>query len=73
MTVELKINLTDEEKNLLIKAKELANDLGDNIRNIADNVTGLEKDVIDEMLARADICDSAWNRLVDLCDEFEAY
>lgn len=73
MTVELKINLTDEEKNILSKARELANDLDDAIREAADNVTGLEKDVVNEMYARADICQTAWSKLVDLCDEFDVY
>lgn len=73
MIVELKVTLTDEEKNILSKARELANDLDDVIRETADNVTGLEKDVVSEMYARAETCRTAWSKLVDLCDEFDVY
>jgi len=71
MTVELKINLTNEEKNILSKAREILNDLGDNIRNVADHITGVENDTLTEMYVRADTCDDAWIKLRDLCDEFE--
>ena len=70
MTVELKINLTNEEKEILSKARDLTNDLGDIIREAADNVTGLEENVIREMYDHANICDSAWTKLGDLCDVF---
>ena len=71
MTIALKINLTDEEKNTFSKARELADKLGDIIRNVADNTTGLDEDVIYEMYSHADICDVVCSRLNDLCDEFD--
>lgn len=70
MTVALKINLTDEEKNTFSKARELADKVGDIIRSVADNTTGLEQDVICEMYSHADLCDYVWQALNDLCDEF---
>ena len=71
MTVELKVNLTNEEKNILRKARELTNNLGDTIRDIADSVTGLEQGIIDQMYNDVNVCDDAWVKLSDLCDAFE--
>ena len=73
MVVELKVTLTEKEKEILSKARDIANDLGDAIRNTADNVTGIEEDVIREMYDRANVCDEAWAKLGDLCDEFGCY
>jgi len=70
MTIALKINLTDEEKNILSKARELASELGEDLRSMADNIRGLESDIISEVYSQADICDKAWQTLYDLCDEF---
>ena len=73
MIVELKVTLTEKEKEILSKARDIANDLSDAIRNTADNVTGIEEGVIREMYDRADVCDEAWAKLGDLCDEFGCY
>jgi len=73
MTIELKVNLTNEEKDILSKARDLTNDLGDMIRDATDNITGLDNRVTSEMYTRANLCDEAWTKLSDLCDEFGIY
>jgi hypothetical protein len=71
MTIALNINLTDEEKSILSKARELTDKLGDTLRDITNNVTGLEDDIMCRMGTRADLCDRAFGRLDELCEEFE--